>query len=77
MSVSPDGKLLASGGWDGVVKLWNTATLEGQGTIVSEPRMIWAVAFSPDGKTLATAGNTGSIKLWHTITHKNIGTLSH
>lgn len=62
---SPDGQLIASGGYDSRLRLWNAntghhiATLRGGGP---------AVAFSPDGELLANAyeanGIIGTIGLW-------------
>ena len=62
---SPDGKLIASGGYDSRLRLWNAntghhvATLRGGGP---------AVAFSPDGELLANTyggdGIIGTIGLW-------------
>ena len=62
---SPNGKLLASSGFDSRLRLWDAstghhiATLRGGGS---------AVAFSPNGKLLANAyggdGITGTIGLW-------------
>ena len=73
---SPDGKILASTGWDGI-KLWdmasgkNTATLQGP-----LPGFGQAVVFTPDGKTLASPASSseGTIRLWDVASGKNIGT---
>lgn len=64
ISVSSDGSITATGGFDGCVHLWYNATRtcttrwnanQGDG--------VWATAFLPDGRLL-TAGNTGTIKVW-------------
>jgi WD40 repeat protein len=64
VAFSPDGKILASVGGDGSIKLWNVSTGK---NITSEPysgRTIHAVAFSSDGKILASAGDDEIIQLW-------------
>src|SRR5438552_1498321 len=57
IAFAPDGKTLASGGWDETVRLWDVETgkelrrLEGH-----QQGMIAALTFAPDGKHLATRG---------------------
>ena len=59
-----DGALLATGGWDGKVILWDVLKRE-QIVAFGHTDKIYSIAFSPDGTTLAAGGRDGAISLWN------------
>jgi WD40 repeat protein len=61
---SPDGKLLATGGHNQSVDLWDPRTGERVRNLGTHDHLVLSVAFSPDGKTLASGGYDKVLKLW-------------
>jgi WD40 repeat protein len=80
---SPKGDVLASGGHDNAVHLWNTADSPKLGELAvlrGHHDAVRSVAFSPDGNTLATASSDRTAKLWDVsdLTHpRELAPLSH
>jgi RNA polymerase sigma factor (sigma-70 family) len=84
LALSPDGKLLASGGRGGEIHLWDVRAGKELLEIKSDQE-VYHLAFSADAKTLAAATGTSAggppqpptIRLWDVATGKAIRALPH
>ncbi|MBY0231018.1 MAG: WD40 repeat domain-containing protein [Gemmataceae bacterium] len=64
VAFAPDGRLLASGGEDGMVRLWDVQSGRERVGLEWHLDSVCSVAFTPDGLTLATGSFDGAVKLW-------------
>ena len=81
VAFSPDGKLLASGSNDRVVKIWDVQRKQNITTLKHipsglGPSQVISVAFSPNGEMLASAGYQ-SVKFWDVDGWVETATLKH
>jgi WD40 repeat protein len=75
VALSADGGLVASGGWDGTVKLWEAETGQLLATLRGHTGGVWGVALSRDGQLVASGGDDGPIKLWEVASGACLRTL--
>jgi WD40 repeat protein len=61
---SPDGRRIASGGWDKTVQVWDAADGGGLFTYRGHTDWVRAVAWSPDGKRIASGSNDKTVQVW-------------
>jgi WD40 repeat protein len=75
VAVSPNGRVVASGGEDQVVKLWDLPTRQVLRSLKRHTAAVWGLTFSPDGRALASGSRDGTIVLWDVAAGTEVHTL--
>ena len=68
VAFSPTGMTLASGDWDGWIRLWSLPARNETARFRAHEGPIVGLQFSPDGRVLASSQGGGSTKLWNLAT---------
>ena len=76
VKVSRDGKLAATAGYDGLVKLWDLPARTVKNDLKKHKSWVRSLDFSPDGSRLATAGEDGTVIVWDTANGSETKTIT-
>ena len=77
VTYSPDGSLIATGGFDHSIRLWDAGTMTCISILIGYSDWVCDVVFSPRGDQIASAGEGGTVKLWSVATGSSLVLTGH
>jgi WD40 repeat protein len=65
VAYSPDGSAFATGGGDGEIRLWDSATVTPTRQLTGHAGPVSALSWSPDGAAIVSGGEDTTVRFWH------------
>lgn len=76
IAFAPGGKWLATSGYDGAVRLWDSAGGRPLRALEGARGTLWTLDVSPRGDRLAAAGEDGLVRIWNPADGRLLGRLA-
>jgi WD40 repeat protein len=77
VSFLPDGSKVATGGYDKIVKVWDSTSMNEINSLSGHTQQINSICFSANGRKIVTASHDSTVKVWDAETYKVIKTLAY
>ncbi len=75
IDISPDGRLVASGGYDGTVSIWDFTPRKPPLTFRGSNAPVYSLLFSPDSQRLGSIGVDQTARVWEVATGREVLTI--
>lgn len=76
VAISPNGQVVASGGLDNTIRLWQQETGDLLGTLTGHTKPVNCLTISPDNQTLVSCSDDDTVKIWELANGRLLRTLT-
>ena len=74
LAISPNGRILASGDNQGIIKLWDLKSRKFIKHLKAHSQIITDLVFTPDGQGLISSSEDKTIKIWDIVNSQQVAT---
>ena len=72
VTFSPDGRWIASGGWDKAIRIWDRRTGKLEHTLLGSRGFVRGLSFRPDSKQIISCSEDRGLRLWDIASGRSV-----